>query len=88
VYKPEKYGIRLTMGIMETMQEFARKGILIQKLYAVSDTPDGVKLSRDPGFNERPPAPNSTFRQFVLDLETSDSPYAKEYREILRHSQN
>jgi len=88
VYKPEKYSMRLIMGIMEIMQEFARKGILIQKLYAVSDTPDGVKLSRDLGFNEMPPAPNSTFRQFVLDLETSESPYAQEYREVFKYSQN
>lgn len=86
VYQPERYGMRLILGVMETMREFAREGIFIKKLYAVSDTPDGVKLSRDLGFEEEPPAPNSTFRQFTFDLETSDSPYAEEYRRILAKS--
>lgn len=86
VYQPKRYGMRLLMGIMETMQELARKGVIIKKLYAVSDTPDGVELSRNLGFEEEPPAPNSTFRRFTLDLETSDSPYAIEYRRILDDS--
>lgn len=78
------------MGIMETMLEFAREGIFIKRLYAVSDTTDGVKLSRDLGFEETPPAPGSTFGQFTLDLETSNSPYAEEYRRALntKESQN
>ena len=80
VYRPERYGMRLLMGIMEVMRDFAKQGIFIKKLYAVSDTPDGVKLSRDLGFEEKQPAEKSTFRQFILDLETSDSPYAREYR--------
>lgn len=88
VHRPEKYGMRLIMGIMDTMRDLAKNGILIKKLYAVSDTPDGVKLSRDLGFEESPPAPGATFKQFVLDLETSDSPYAKEYRKTLKSGQN
>jgi len=88
VYKPEKYGMRLILGIMETMLELARKGVSIKKLYAVSDTPDGVKISRDLGFEETSPAPGSTFRQFTLDLETSNSPYALEYRQALASLKN
>jgi hypothetical protein len=90
VKQPKKYGMRLLMGIMETMLEFAREGIFIKRLYAVSDIPDGVKLSRDLGFEETPPAPGSTFGQFVLDLQTSNSPYAEEYRRALntKESQN
>jgi len=84
VYKPEKYGMRLLTGILQTFREFAKKGIFIKKIYAVSDTPDGVKLSRDLGFEESPPAPNSSFRQYILDLETSDLPYAKEYQDLLK----
>lgn len=83
VYKPEKYGMRLIAGIIRVFREFARNGIMIKKLYAVSDTPDGVKLSRDLGFEETPPAPGSTFKQYVLDFETSDLPFAREYREML-----
>jgi hypothetical protein len=88
VYRPERYGMRLIMGTIETMQELASKGVFIQKLYALSDTPDGVKLSRGLGFEEEPPAPGSTLRRFILDLETSDSPYAEEYRSALNTKGN
>ena len=68
------------------MREYAKKGITITKIYAVSDTPNGVKLSRNLGFEEEPPASGSTFNQYVLDLETSESSFAKEYRELLAES--
>ncbi len=83
VQHQEKYGMRLLSGTMKELREFAKKGILIKKMYAVSDTPDGEKLSRDLGFIESPPAPNSTFKQYTLDLETSNSTYAREYRKVL-----
>ncbi len=86
VNKPKEYGMRLLSGILNTMRSYAKKGIVITKLYAVSDTPNGVKLSRDLGFEEEQPAPGSTFNQYVLDLEKSESPFAVEYRELLTKS--
>ncbi len=86
VNKPKEYGMRLLSGILNTMRSYAKKGIVITKLYAVSDTPNGVKLSRNLGFEEEPPALGSTFNQYVLDLEKSESPFAKEYRELLAES--
>ena len=83
LYKSEKYGMRLLAGIIDTFEEFAKKGIIISKLYAVSDTPDGVKLSRDLGFEEKPPAAGSTFNQYILDFNTSESSFAQEYRKLL-----
>jgi hypothetical protein len=83
---PRKYGMRLIAGAIKILKEFAQKGVLIQKLCAVSDTPDGTRLSRELGFIESPPAPNSTFIKYTLDLETSDSPYAREYQQILQQS--
>lgn len=83
LYKPEKYGMRLLAGIIDKFEDFAKKGIVISKLYAVSDTPDGVKLSRDLGFEEKPPAPGSTFNQYILDFNTSESAFAQEYRKLL-----
>ncbi len=83
VYKPERYGMRLLGGIIDTLQDFARRNIIIKKLYAVSDTPEGVKLSRDLGFEEYPPAPGSTFNQYILDLETAETPFVREYRNTL-----
>lgn len=88
VQQQEKYGMRLLSGTMKELREFAKQGIKIKKLYAVSDTPDGEKLSSDLGFEESPPAPNSTFKQYTLDLETSDTSYAREYRKILEQYGN
>lgn len=87
VYKPERYGMRLLIGILDQLNEYARKGIFIKKMYAVSDTPDGVKLSRNLGFKEEPPALGSTFRQYILDTEESDSPFVKEYMKNLKSTQ-
>jgi hypothetical protein len=50
---------------------------------AVSDTSDGIKLSRDLGFEEYPPAPGSTFKQYILDTEIVHTPFVKEYRQAL-----
>ncbi len=86
VDRPKEYGMRLLSGILNTMREYAKKGITITKIYAVSDTPNGVKLSRNLGFEEEPPALGSTFNQYVLNLETSESSFAKEYRELLAES--
>jgi hypothetical protein len=83
VYKPEKYGMRLLGGIIDTLQEYARRNIIIKKFYAVSDTLEGIKLSRALGFKEFPPAPGSTFNQYILDLETAETPFIVEYRNIL-----
>ncbi|MDQ2904639.1 MAG: hypothetical protein M3Y81_13935, partial [Chloroflexota bacterium] len=83
LHKPEKYGMRLLAGIIDVFEEFAKSHIIISKLYAVSDTPDGVKLSRDLGFEEKPPVPGSTFNQYILDFNTSDSSFSQEYRSLL-----
>ena len=83
IYKQEKYGMRLLLGLIDTLKDMGKKGILIKKLYAVSDTPDGIKLSRDLGFEEYPPAPGSTFKQYILDTETAQTPFVKEYRQAL-----
>ncbi|HEY0754008.1 MAG TPA: hypothetical protein VGD98_08620, partial [Ktedonobacteraceae bacterium] len=86
VYKPEKYGMRLLAGVLDRLNGYAQKGIFIKRLYAVSDTPDGVKLCRDLGFKEEPPAQGSTFNQFILDSEESTSPFIEEYLKNLRNA--
>ncbi len=83
VFKPESYGIRLISGMLEKLRELAKNNINIAKLYAKSETPDGIRLSKHAGFEDITPPPNQMPRQFVLDLETSNSSYAEEYRKIL-----
>jgi hypothetical protein len=87
LHDSKKYGMRLISGAIKVLKDLAQRGIIIKKMYGVSDTPDGIRLSRGLGFEEAPPAPGSTFRQFVLDLETSQSPFVQEYREILKRGQ-
>lgn len=84
MYKTQKYGTRLLSGIIDTLTEMGKQGIIITKLYAVSDTPNGIKLSQGLGFEEKPPAEGSRFNQYVLDLEKAQTPFAKAYREALQ----
>jgi hypothetical protein len=87
VYEPKKYGMRLLAGAIETFKSFARRGIIIKRLYTQSSTPDGIRLCHGLGFEDVTQSPNKVPRQFILDLETSNSPFAKEYRDLLtRHT--
>ena len=76
--------MRLLAGAIEIFKSFAKRGILIQRLYTQSSTPDGIRLCRGLGFEDVTSPPNKVPRQFILDLETSNSPFAKEYRDILK----
>ncbi len=85
VYDPQKYGMRLLGGIIDVMKGFAERGILIKRIYTRSSTPDGIRIARGLGFEDISPTPNQSSRLFVLDFDTSDSPFVKQYRDILRH---
>lgn len=79
------YGMKLISGGYEVLKDFARKGVIVKKLYATSRTPDGVRLSKGLGFGEKI-IPGSDVRRYILDLETNDSPFVQEYREIVNKS--
>ncbi len=79
------YGMKLISGGYEVLKDFARRGIVTKKLYATSRTPDGVRLSRNLGFKEREQTPGNAVHRFELDLETSNSPFAQEYQEIVKN---
>lgn len=79
------YGARLIGGGVETLESFARKGIIIKRLYATSRTRDGIKLSRDMGFIQVTPATEEDdLSRFELDLEKTNSPLLKKYRRIVQ----
>ncbi len=84
IHHPKKYGMRLIAGAIETCKNFARRGIIINRLYAQSSTPDGIRLCRKLGFEEITSPPYKMPRQFMLNIETSNSPFVREYRELLR----
>lgn len=82
LHKAEKYGMRLLLGSMHALGELAKQGVIIAKLYATSNSPDGIKACRDLGFQEIEPTPESTRRCFVLDPTVSNSLLLQEYREV------
>lgn len=88
VYQPEKYAIRLLMGILKVMEELAKKGIVIKRLWAKSETPDGIRLCSNLGFTELEPESNKLPRKFVLDLETTDLPQLKQYKRVVTANKN
>jgi hypothetical protein len=77
--------MKLISSGYEVLKDFARRGIIVKKLYATSRTPDGVRLCKDLGFTEKI-VPGSDVRRFELDLETSNSPFAQEYQEIIHEN--
>ncbi len=82
--RSKAYGMKLISGGYEVLKEFARNGIIVEKLYATSRTPDGVRLCRDLEFQEEETNQTSAVKRFWLDLETTNSPLWHEYKEIVR----
>lgn len=85
VNEPKKYGMRLIAGAISVFRDFAARGIIIKKLYTVSDSPDGIRIAHGLGFKDIT-LPNAPSKQFILDIETSDSPFVQEYKRILNQS--
>ncbi len=83
---PKILARRLLSGFINFIQELAESGIIIEKLYAVSDQEDGRRLCRKLGFVQQETQPGDLFKdaRFVLDLETSNSRFAKLYRKAVQ----
>jgi hypothetical protein len=77
------YGMILLNRLFETLINLGKQGIDIRKIWSKSSTVSGIKLSRDLGFTELGYVNNEQIG-FVLDLETSDLPAVKQYREMLK----
>lgn len=82
----QRFGFRLLSGFISFLEELATQGIIIRAMYAVSAEEDGQKLCRDLGFVEQPEQEGDLFPRFFLDLETSESHFAKLYRRALQRS--
>lgn len=79
----QRVGFRLISGFFTFLEELAEQGITIHQLYAVSAEPDGQKLCRDLGFIQQPAMEGDKFPRFMLDLRTSNSHFAKLYRQAI-----
>lgn len=76
----QRFGFRLISGFLSFLEELARQRIFIRFLYAASDQPDGMKLCQDLGFEVLPRKEGDLFNRYRLDLQTSDSLFARRYR--------
>jgi hypothetical protein len=79
------YGMLLLMGISDKLVNLGEEGVDIRRIWAKSRTVSGIKLSRDLGFKELGYIDNEQIG-FVLDMEKSDLPAIKRYREALEES--
>ncbi len=85
--KSRLYGARLISEGIGVMEQFARRGAVIKRLYATTRTRDGIKLSRDMGFKQvTPVAEEDDLLRFELDLETSTNPLFQKYQSIAKRA--
>lgn len=76
------YGFRLIRDSLDVLTDFAQRGMSVRKLLATSERTDGVQLARKLGMKELK-YPGDPIVRFELDMETSDSKMAMQYRELL-----
>lgn len=86
VPKPKQYAMHLISGAARVLEDYAKQGILIKKLFATSNKTDGVGLARKLGFKEIPLPPNGEKLAFELDTNTSNSPLLREYQKIMKEA--
>ena len=81
-------GRHLITGAIEVLENLAREGMPVKKLYATARTSDGMRISRKLGFRETI-YPGDPLIRYELDLENSDSPLLSEYKKLTkRYAQN
>jgi hypothetical protein len=77
----------LIASFVSFLEELAEQGIHVHKMYAVSAEVDGQKLCNDLGFIPTPSQPGDMFPRYEINLGTSDSRFAKLYREAIKQSE-
>ena len=85
--KSKAYGARVLEGGIEVLEQFARRGIIIKRLYATSRTQDGIRISKRLGFKQVTPiAEEDDLCRFMLDLETCSCPPFDKYKRIVKRA--
>lgn len=77
-----RYGLRLVLGFRHFLtDDLYKRGIRIRKLLAHSAEPDGQALAAALGF-ERERTGAGRYPIYELDMQTSQEPWVKRYREL------
>ncbi len=76
------YMLILLRGAGEELKKLGRRGIIIEKVYARSQTPTGIAMAIHAGMQEYEPLPRTgKLIRFVLDIKTSNAYLARAYKE-------
>jgi tetratricopeptide (TPR) repeat protein len=78
------YGSRLVSGLMKTIIDLGKRGIIIKTLVARSSKPDGIRLLRGIGFTEI--LSTTDKKNFIIEVEKSGIKEIIQYKEALRES--
>src|SRR5579885_3636959 len=77
------YGSHLISGLISSIVELGKKGIILKEILAIGATRNGVKLLQAFGFSEIP-SPKAGKRVFVLKIKESGAPISLQYQEALK----
>ncbi|MBV9689688.1 MAG: hypothetical protein JO202_08240 [Ktedonobacteraceae bacterium] len=78
------YGSRLVSGLMKTIIDLGKRGIIIKTLIARSTKPDGIRLLRGIGFTEI--LSSTDKKNFILEVEKSGIKEIIQYKQALKES--
>ncbi len=83
------YMLVLLRGVGNELKKLGRRGIIIDKIYARSQTPTGIAMAIHVGMAEYKPLPKTgKLLRFVLDAKKSNTYLARKYREGLKEWKN
>ena len=77
------YSFKLLRDTISLLEDFAEQDMPIRKIYATSERTDGIRLARKLGMQETK-YEGDTIIRLELDLETSENPLLKDYRELVK----
>ena len=81
------YMLILIRGVMETLKKLGRRGVIISKIYATSETAKGIAMSLKLEMEEIKPRLGKRMR-FVLDTEKTNTLFLRGYKEGLAEWNN
>ncbi len=77
-----EYGFKLIRDSLDVLNDFAQQGMPVRRLLATSERSDGIEIGRKLHMKETK-YPGDPILRFELDLETSDSKIAVQYRQLI-----
>ena len=80
-----RYSKRLIFGVRRVLEEWAKQGVYIKRLLAVSAEKDGQELCDLLGFTVLKAKKGDLYPRYALDMETSQGQLAKDYRLLLQN---